>query len=557
MAGIRATHLHLAAPNDANRLLLNDLTFTIPSGTFAVIVGPSGCGKSTLLKTLCGLLAPTAGEVTVAGSDPAHLRSGLPLAMGYLPQFAAFHETLTVQEVLRYAMKLRLPGAVPHEQREAWLANVISLAGLGGLLQQRIETLSGGQRRRLALAEELIGDPQILFLDELTSGLDPHAELEMMQWMARLVQQTGKTVVLVTHSITNLHQAGMVLFLNRGSLLYSGPPDGVLEYFGAENWESIYAAADHYAPFQGQGGEAQLTPEAPEVLRTAPPAGMVRQFVAVMHRQATLFFRDRGQLVLHLLLLISFPLLVAVFASSGLPAVKSLSLKIETSVVDSLVERIHYLKESFHVSALVAGLSMFQVILLTLMGANNGAREIAKERDILQKELRAGLSPLAYVWTKLVQVLFLSLLQSAWMTWFVKTKCGFPGDMGAQFLILFLATAAMSGTCLMFSALAKSPERASLMAIYLVGLQLPLSGAVLALPEWLTLITRPFIAAYWGWSGYLRTFESFRHYDVVQQSTKTTIAAYDVCWVILAFHLVVSALVTWMVLLRSKTRPSV
>jgi ABC-type multidrug transport system ATPase subunit len=552
MAGIRVTHLHLAAPNDANRLLLNDLTFNIPSGTFAVIVGPSGCGKSTLLKTVGGLLPPTSGTITIAGGDPMQLRTQLPLAMGYLPQFAAFHEALTVREVLRFAMKLRLPGAVPREQREAWLKNVISLSGLDGLLDQHIETLSGGQRRRLALAEELIGDPQILFLDELTSGLDPHAELEMMQWMASLVQQTGKTVVLVTHSINNLHHAGMVLFLNRGHLLYAGSPDHVLEYFGAENWESIYAAADQFAPFQAHE-EPPSTGES-EVLRTAPPAGLMRQLAAVMHRQMTLFFRDRGQLVLHLLLLISFPLLVAVFASSGLPAVKSLSLKIETSVVNSLVERLHYLKESFQVSALVAGLSMFQVILLTLMGANNGAREIAKERDILQKELRAGLSPLAYVWTKLTQVLFLSLLQSAWMTWFVKMKCGFPGEVGAQFLVLFLATAAMSGTCLMFSALAKSPERASLMAIYLVGLQLPLSGAVLALPEWLTLITRPFIAAYWGWSGYLRTFESFRHYDVVQQSTKTAIAAYDVCWVILAFHLLISAFITWIVLLRAKAK---
>lgn len=552
MAGIQAIHLQFAAPRDASRLLLKDLTFDIPSGSFSVIVGPSGCGKSTLLKTMAGLITPTAGGLAVFGCAPSELRAQLPLAIGYLPQFAAFHEALTVREVLGYAMKLRLSAAIPSDQREAWMQNIIHLAGLEALLGQRIETLSGGQRRRLALAEELIGDPQLLFLDELTSGLDPNAELEMMQWMANLVQQTGKTIVLVTHSINNLVYTNQVLFMNRGQLLYSGPPNGVLNHFGAEAWEMLYANADHFAPEEIRPEQELLFP--PELLQIAPPAGIFRQGSTILHRQIMLFFRDRGQLWLHLLLLFSFPFLVAVFASNGLPAVKNLSLKIETSVVADLTNKIQYLRDTFQVSALVAGLSMFQVILLTLMGANNGAREIAKERDVLLKELRAGLSPMAYLSTKLFQLLALSVMQAGWMAWFVKMMCGFPGTLAEQFWILFLCTFAMSSTCLMFSAIAKSSEKASLLAIYLVGLQLPLSGAVLALPEWLTFLTRPVIAAYWGWSGYLRTFENFRHYDVVQQSTKTSIATYEACWVILVFHLLISAIITWIVLLRSKTK---
>jgi hypothetical protein len=234
-----------------------------------------------------------------------------------------------------------------------------------------------------------------------------------------------------------------------------------------------------------------------------------------------LLLRDYGQLILQAVLIVTFPALVAVFAYEGLPQVRQLTLALETNIVQTLAEKLKYLSESFSAASLVSGLTMFQVILLTLIGANNGAREIAKERSILGKELRAGLSPAAYVFTKLLQLIFFCTLQALWMTWFVKTICGFPGQFIEQFLVLWATILAMSSTCLAISAATSSPERASLLAIYLVGFQLPLSGAALALPEWLSLVCRPFIAAYWGWSGYLKTLEETRHYDIVKQSTET------------------------------------
>jgi hypothetical protein len=126
------------------------------------------------------------------------------------------------------------------------------------------------------------------------------------------------------------------------------------------------------------------------------------------------------------------------------------------------------------------------------------------------------------------------------MAWFVKIVCGFPGDFKGQFAILFAATLAMSTACLAISAAAESPERASLLSIYLVGFQLPLSGAAIALPDWLSHICRPCIVAYWGWSGYLQTLHATRNYDIVQQSTRTTIAEYSVSATILALHVVIA-----------------
>lgn len=205
--------------------------------------------------------------------------------------------------------------------------------------------------------------------------------------------------------------------------------------------------------------------------------------------------------------------------------------------------RVFYLSESLSTASLVSGLVMFQVILLVLMGSNNGAREIARERALLQKELRLGLSPWAYLFTKLTFCGLLSFLQASWMTFFVRVICRFPGDGTDQFVILFLVTLAMSFTCLAISANMRSPEKASLVAIYFVGLQLPLSGAVLALPEALSWLTRPVIAAYWGWSGYLQSMVDSPHYDVVRQATETFIAPFYLCVLVLVGHSVISVFI--------------
>ncbi len=526
------------------RLLLDGVSLTVAAGSFVGVIGPSGCGKSTLLKVLAGIRIPSGGEVFVGGYPVQTLRWELPLAMGYLPQFAAFHDELTVREVLAYAAALRLPRSVSKEQREEWLGHIVSLARLDGFYDQLCGTLSGGQRRRVALAEELVGDPQFLFLDELTSGLDPHSEEEMMYWLADLTARTGKTVVLVTHAVKNLALCQSVVFLHHGRLLYQGSYTGLLESRAAASIEEVYRAAEE------EGSHPDVTVVAteelglelllPQSLQTARPPTGWQQLPALVARQARLLWRDRGQLWLQLVLLLTFPALVTIFASSGLPQVRSLSLGLESNVLRTLTEQLSYLKESFHAAGLISGLTMFQVILLTLIGANNGAREVAKERGVLEKELRAGLSLWAYAGLKFALVALLSLIQAGWMTAFVKVGCGFPGDFLFQFGVLFLATLAMSCTCLAISAFSPSPERASLLSIYLVGLQLPLSGAILALPETVRWITRPVISAYWGWAGYLHTLGATRHYDVVREVTNASLAPYGVCLGVLALHVLVS-----------------
>jgi ABC-type multidrug transport system ATPase subunit len=540
-----------AGPRGRRKKLISDFNFEIGTGQFVAIVGASGCGKSTLLKTLAGQIPPSSGRVLFAGHPIAELKNAFPLAVGYIPQFGAFHGDLTVEENLLSAVALRLPASVPVEVKQRWMRHIVELAGLEPLLGQPYRTLSGGQMRRMALAEELIGDPAFLLLDELTSGLDAFSDREIMRWLHDLARTQGKTVVLVTHATYHLDYCDAVLFVDGGRQVEFAP---LAELLASHQVDSVSDLFEVYH----RGGIEFLPPLnepepeiAPQPLKTARPPGGWAQLPTLLARHFTLFWRDRTQLWLHLALAITFPALVAVFAMNGLPQVRQLTLKLESNIVQTLAEQLLYLPEAFHAASLVSGLAMFQVILLTLIGANNGAREIARERDVLVKERRAGLSSFAYLLTKFIHVVVLSALQAFWMAWFVKTMCNFPGALLAQFGVLFATTLAMSTTCLAISAASRTPERASLLAIYVVGFQLPLSGAALSLPAALSVICRPFVAAYWGWSGYLKTLENTRHYDIVAQSTDTSIAPYGICMIVLGLHTVVAFLIAWRFVVRT------
>jgi len=549
----------MVGKGDDHKVLLRNISIAVPEGSFLCIIGASGSGKSVLIRTLAGIQPASAGRVLLAGHPVETLREQLPLAVGYLPKFGAFHEDLTVAEILDFAMALRLPGSVPKVTREQWCEHVIDLARIRPILHQRYRTLSGGQMRRIAMAEELIGDPAFLLLDEMTTGLDPYSEHEMMVWLKELAHGLRKTVVLVTHMTRNLHLSDSVIFLHEGRLCFHGPYDELLRTHETASVEAIFGAYEqasatgNFVGFdEDRSGELPPQPE-PSALKTAPPPGNVSQLFTLIRRQYILLFRDRAQLWLHVSLLVTFPMLVAIFATGGLPHIQAIPVtKLPTDIIKTMVNGLSDMKETFSTAVLVSGLSMFQVILLTLMGANNGAREIAKERDVLEKELRSGLSPWAYVTTKSLLVVCLSAAQAFCMTWFVKMVCKFPGSIVSQFEILFVTTLAMSMICLAISSVSKSPERASLLANFLVGLQLPLSGVVLALPQLASLLCRPFIAAYWGWSGYLKTLAAYPLYDIVRQSTDTYITDFNLCLLVLCLHVVVGGMIAWIFVTRMK-----
>ena len=554
MLALQDVSLRLGDGPDAP-LLLSGATAHFPRRHFAAILGPSGCGKSTLLKLIGGLHEPTGGHVEWAGRDLSRDGDLEPHEIGYVPQFSIAYERLTVGESVESALRLRV-GGLEAAAREARVAEVLGEVGLAEIAGRAVRVLSGGQRRRLALALELVSAPGLLLCDEVTSGLDPQAEDEIARLLFQLSRRGERIVLSVTHSVRHLSLCDSVLVLHRGVIAYHGPPDYLLHYFDIASAEALFARlavrtpedwqaswAKHRADY-GRAVATATAPLAEEKAAVARP-GWWAQCGILLGRRWRIFFRDRGQVWLHLALLFGFPLLVVIFALGGLPQIQSLSGLATGDVVQQFLSEAARKVELMRAGSLVSGLVMFQVILLALMGSNNAAREIAGEREIFEKEKFAGVRASAYVASKAVFLGQLVLAQSVWMAVFVHVIVRFPGSLGTQIALLALVNGALTAICLAISSLARTAEQASLIALYLVGFQLPLSGAVLALPAALSWLTRPFIASYWGWSGFVQTLRETRFYEAVLSVTQTPLAPVALCVWVLGCHLLIGLLLAY------------
>lgn len=548
--------------------LLAGITLQLPGGHFGAIVGPSGCGKSTLLKTIAGILPHTGGSIQWRERD-LNEEDLAPHELGYVPQFTCAQPDLTVRENLQYAARLRC--AAPQAEIQSIVERVEQEVGLSDLGDRRAGVLSGGQLRRLGLAMELTTNPNLLLADEVTSGLDPKSEEEITLLLARLARQPGRLVLLVTHSLRFLEQYDSVTVLTGGRLAYAAHPSGLTSYFNVPSPEQVYPALGERAPdqwaeewitspaelgFEMASMVKDWTDEAfsPPEGQRPPLPGLVSQATTWLRRRLKLFFRERTQVFLQLALLLAFPVVVTLFAYQGLPAVRNLSMGTETDILQQLKETLAFTVQSSRIGTLVSGLAMFQVILLSLMGSNNAAREVVGDRAILEKEKLAGLRPSAALAGMVAFLSLLVLVQAGWMTLFVRAVCQLPGDVAGQFLPFVLVTGAMTALCLAISSWSSSGEQASLGSLYLVGFQLPLSGAILALPEFLGWVVRPIISAYWAWSGYLQTLRDTRFYDLVRAITETPLANSPLATWMLSLHLGLGLIVAYLGIRRSDWR---
>jgi ABC-type multidrug transport system ATPase subunit len=265
-------------------VLLDDVSFALRHGTLLGIVGPSGCGKSTLLKAMTGIRPATRGRLLYDGRDLYEHYSELRYRIGMVPQDDVLHRQLTVRRALRFAASLRFANDVPRRQRWQRVKDVLELLGLTARARQRIDTLSGGQRKRTSVALELLTEPSLLALDEPTSGLDPALDKEVMREL-RLLADRGRTVVVVTHSVLHLDLCDHVLVMCQGGRMgYFGPPDELLGFFGsedyadvfdkvtndAERWAQIYRNSDIYRRYVGEVALELAAPEA-EIVTAAIP----------------------------------------------------------------------------------------------------------------------------------------------------------------------------------------------------------------------------------------------------------------------------------------------
>ena len=221
------------------KTILNDVSLASEPGQLVAIVGGSGAGKSTLMKTLLGIAPTTSGIVLLNGDD---LRKNFDLyraEIGYVPQDDIVHYNLTVEEVLSYACELRLP---PDTDIPAAVTRTLEQVNLSHVRHTLISQLSGGQRKRVSIAVELLANPKLFFLDEPTSGLDPGLDKKMMALLRELADE-GRTIILVTHATSNLEVCDRIVFMGSGGqLCYFGPPKEAMTFFEAPNTDFKYFA---------------------------------------------------------------------------------------------------------------------------------------------------------------------------------------------------------------------------------------------------------------------------------------------------------------------------
>ena len=383
------------------RRILDQVSLNIAAGEFVGVLGGSGHGKTTLLNALCGINPPTSGEVRLGGvplTDRARLRE---IGIGYVPQDDIVHRELTVNEAITFSAKLRL--RLPRHQIDALVSRITKRLGLAPHAQQRVADLSGGQRKRVSIAIELLAKPSVLFLDEPSSGLDPANEEALMTLLQSLTL-TKLTVVCTTHVLQKAYLFDRILVVQSGKLIFAGNSDEARRHFllqtSAEDHgslqhsplERIYglladsskSASDWEVAFRRSPFAARALPPLPRPQQTHTPRESsdklkVNQFTTFLLLAARQWKIIRSDF-LNIAFLLVQPLLIGFLI--GWVADKS-------------------------------ALRMFLCIVATMwFGCSNGAQQIVGELPIFRRERVSGQGLNAYVLSKLGFLSAVSLAQA-------------------------------------------------------------------------------------------------------------------------------------------------
>lgn len=475
--------------------ILDDVSFAVERGWLVAVVGPTGAGKTSLMRTLTGRLCPEAGGIRLDGQDlTSPGNPTLRRRVGYVPQEDLLHPQLGLRRTLEYAASLRLPPSTSATQRSSRVRAVLAELDLERQARLPVAALSGGQRKRANLALELLAQPDVLILDEPTTGLDPAHERSVMT-MLREVADRGRTVLAVTHSMQALNLCDRVVFMaTGGQVAFFGTPDEALTYFDLSDAADVFSALDSQAATSWKarwcahlaqprtvadrqtaqiptGWEAGLRPAPRPAFQTCAPPGYWAQAFTLVRRYVDLIRSDHRHVAM---LVLEGPLLGlllwAVLAPGGL------ALTIPASL---LSRNMLGLIDPHAVSTAV-----FLAISVTWLGTSSAIREIVKEHGIAQREKGAGLSLNAYVTSKMAVLGSIIIIEAVVLTALACLRQTPPSQgaviwWGAGELMV---TAALIGVAavalgLLLSALVSTPDKAmTVLPIALVA-QMVLSGA--------------------------------------------------------------------------------
>jgi ABC transport system ATP-binding/permease protein len=478
--GVHGARVDVATRRGQTRTLLEHVSLRLAPASMTAVAGPSGAGKTTLMRLLSGQLAASAGHVTYNGLDLTDCRQAYAALMGYVPQEDIVHADLTVNEALGYQARLRLGRGSTQVIRDARVDDVLSLMGLAEQRGQLVKTLSGGQRKRVSIACELLNEPQILFLDEPTSGLDPGLDKRMML-LLRLLADQGRTVVLTTHAIAYVDVCDTLVLVGPGGhVIYAGAPEAALSWFGVQSLGDVFSLVEtpeasleaaRRVPVARGPQPAPPSPVPPTAARDGavggarPPVGSPAWRAAVTdqarifaERYVRLVRRDRPALAFSLLQGVAVALLTAL----AVPKPFRWTL-------------------GGNAPMFVFGCA---AVWFGMIGA---VRELVKEKAIWRREFLAGGDLYAYLASKVAVLGSLAAFQALTLTVAADLTLGLPsgGPLTSSFITVFitlwLAILSGMGVGLLVSAASASADRAMSLVPYLLITQLVLCGVLFRL----------------------------------------------------------------------------
>jgi len=505
---------------DGTFKLLDKVSLAIEPNEFVGLLGPSGAGKSTLMNALNGMKRTTGGRVFINNLDLYQHLYSIKQSIGYVPQDDIIHRELTCYNTLYYVARLRLSRDVPADDLDQIVNEVLEVTGLADRRDALISQLSGGQRKRVSIAVELITKPSLIYLDEPTSGLDPATEERIMK-LFRQIAESGRTVIMTTHAMENVHLFDKIVLLMRGKLIFCGTPKEALKFAGAKNFIELYNNLEHPASVAAaslpvpspQGSKAErraYEKRCNEILETTAEQWRQR-FMLTETYQRTVFkplshLQKRDEVK------------SAVYHRPG--TVDSLRQ------LATLIARYTRVQASDKLNLLILFIQAPIIALLTYLvvgatdsrdfvyfvlalvpvwfGISVAAREIVKERSIFKRERMVNLSLLPYVGSKLftlsciVSVQCLLLFGTLKLLDLVKLM-EVPGVAGglAQWLTMVLTGIVGIALGLFVSVLVRTSEVATSIVPLILIPQILLCG-LMGVPQGLSRVVGAAMPATWS-----------------------------------------------------------
>ncbi len=570
--------------------VLDHVNFSLPSAHLTAVAGAVGSGKSALLKILAGVEKAAGGTFVLQGQAINEKRGLHPNAVGYVPAGDEdLNEGLTVRESLMSALFLRVADLKKNEMVER-TAHLLVITGLETVAKEHVKTLTKTQRRRLKLGLALVSEPLLVVCDDFTDGVDARSERELTA-LLRLVMEDvpGRVVLNATHSLSNLDAYDTVVVLYEGHVSFHGPARALPHYFTVAALEDLYPRLakrpserwgeswirhrqSYYNAFKlGTVGDSLAAPvdeedaipsdtgketgmedeetdpelrkdkdkeaeaDKPTINYPALP-DLGTQVSHLVRRRWTLLKRNKREWRGHLLLLVGAPVLMVMMLWPNAIYLKTLMSETESALTPEVLWPAAY-------TCMMA--LLVQALLIAALAIRNGAREIAGERALFERERIAGLRPAAYLIAKWGYVGPLVLVQTFSLGLFIELATGgLPGYAFARLILLTLTGLAFTSFCLGLSAWTRHAEAACSRAWLLVFGNLLLAGALLGFPRVLGVVLQPFVTLYYGWSGSMDTLKETPMFEQATSLVRTSFASPSLAMLMLLIHLGVGVALT-------------